>query len=362
MYFDYAATSVKRKEIIKNLIDNLDSFDGNPSSIHAMGKKSKQYLEDARDILAKYINADPKHIYFTSGASESNNAIIRHFSHRPGQIISSNIEHKSVLEALKHIKNEVQFVETKESGQIDIDDLKKKITDQTKLICIMYVNNETGVIQQIEEIANFLKDKDIWFHVDAVQALGHFDIDVEKLHVDSMSFSSHKIGGMHGFGILYSREKIDNLIYGGIHEFGFRAGTSNVIAALSMAHSLKPMDQERSYVKELKDYFLEKIKDIPHQINGDLDKSVDHIVNIYFPFVKSDLLLTYLDMHGFYVSAGSACNSNTLEFSYVIENMYDKDRAKCSIRFSFGYTNTIEQIDKLVEQLEAMYRKKKEKS
>lgn len=358
MYFDYAATSIKRKNIIKNLIDNIDLYDANPSSTHNLGKKSKIHLENARKIIAQYLNASPTNVYFTSGASESNNTVLENFNNRNIHIISTNIEHKSILEKLKYMTSEYVLINAKQNGRIDVKDVLNSINENTKLVTIMYVNNETGIIQPIEEIGRYLKEKDIWFHVDAVQALGHIDIDVEKCHIDSMSLSGHKLGGLNGFGVLYLRTNISNLIYGGSQEHGQRAGTSNVLAALSMSKSIPEVINERDYISYLKNYFLKSLKDIPHEINGDINFSSNHIVNIYFPFVKSDLLLTYLDMNGVYVSAGSACNANTLQPSYVIENMYDVNRANHSVRFSFGFTNTTNDIDYMISKIREMYIRK----
>ena len=359
MYFDYASTSIKRKNAISNLIENLDEYQGNPSSIHALGKKTKIHLEEAREKIASYIGANPKNVIFTSGATESNNMILNNFDDKDFEIITTNIEHKSILESLEHSNSKVIYLKAGENGEISIDDLKKMISPQTKLVSIMYVNNETGVIQPIEEISELLKDTEIWLHVDAVQALGHIHIDVEKLGVDSMSFSGHKIGGLNGFGVLYTKNKLKNLIYGGSQESGRRAGTSNTISAVSMANSLDELDEDWDHVSNIKKYFLEKLEEIPFEINGDIEKTTNHIVNLYFPWVKSDLLLTYLDLNGIYVSAGSACNANTLEPSYVIENMYDSERAERSIRFSFGFTNTKDEIDTLIEKLKEMYIRKR---
>lgn len=358
MYFDYAATSIKRKNIISDLMENFEEYNGNPSSTHALGKKSKIHLEEARKKIAKYIGANPKNVIFTSGATESNNMLVNNFNKKDIEIISTNIEHKSILEALDVSSAKVIYLKASKNGQIDIEDLKNKITSKTKLVSIMYVNNETGVIQPILEIAKMLKDTDICFHVDAVQALGHIDIDVENLGIDSMSFSGHKVGGLNGFGVLYTKNKLKNLIYGGSQESGRRAGTSNTISAISMANSLVEMDNDRDHVSNIKKYFLERLEEVPFEINGNIEKTTNHIVNIYFPWAKSDLLLTYLDLNGIYVSAGSACNANTLEPSYIIENMYDSERAKHSIRFSFGFTNTKEEIDTLIEKLKEMYIRK----
>ncbi|WP_282925782.1 cysteine desulfurase family protein [Helcococcus kunzii] len=357
-YLDYASTSMKRSNVLNNLINKIENFEGNPSSTHRLGRNANKYLEEARSIIAEEIGAKSDNIFFTSGASESNNTVIDNFNNANFEIISSNIEHKSILEPLKRNKSKVIFLEVGKDGKVSLEDVRENINENTKLVSLIYVNNETGVIQPIKEIGQFLKDKDIWFHVDAVQALGHVDIDVNEIKCDSMSLSGHKIGGLNGFGVLYLRKNLNPLIAGGNQEHGQRAGTSNLLAALSMAHSIEYMKSEKDYITEIKKYFLDKLKNIPHEINGDLECTSNHIVNVYFPFAKSDLLLTYLDMNDIYVSAGSACLAGSLEPSYVIEAMYDKERAKKSVRFSFGFTNTKEDIDKVIETLEMFYNRK----
>ncbi|MFM1539062.1 cysteine desulfurase family protein [Helcococcus bovis] len=357
-YLDYAASSLKRKDVLQDLINKIEEYDGNPSSTHTLGRKSNKYLEEARKIIAGSINSSPKDVFFTSGASESNNMVIKNFDDENFEIISSMIEHKSVLESLKNVDSKVILIDSQNSGRIALEDLVSKITEKTKLVCLIYVNNETGIIQPVEEVGNYLKDKNIWFHVDAVQALGHIDIDVNKLNCDSMSLSGHKLGGMNGFGIIYLKNRIKPLINGGNQEKSQRAGTSNLLAAMSMAKSIEPTIKERDRIWNVKEYFIEELKNIPFEINGDQKYSTNHIVNIYFPFAKSDLLLTYLDMNNIYVSSGSACLAGALEPSYVIENMYDKERAKRSIRFSFGYSNTKEEIDKVIKILTEFYERK----
>lgn len=360
-YLDYASSSLKRKDVIQNLINEIDKYDGNPSSTHGMGRSSNKYLEESRKKIAGSINANPRNIYFTSGASESNNTIIKNFNKEDIQIISTKIEHKSVLESLENTDSEVILIDAEKSGRINIENLKNNITEKTKLVCVMHVNNETGIIQPVEEIGEYLRGKDIWFHVDAVQALGHIDIDVDKINCDSMSLSGHKLGAMNGFGVLYLRHRVKKLINGGNQENSQRAGTSNLLAAVSMANCIDPTILERDRIWNVKEYFIEELKNIPFEINGDQKYSTNHIVNIYFPFVKSDLLLTYLDMNKVYVSAGSACLAGSLQPSYVIENMYDSERAKRSIRFSFGFSNTKEEIDNVIKILEEFYKRKSAK-
>lgn len=348
IYFDYAATSIKRKKILEDILEKADLFDGNPDSSHYFGREAKKILEDARYEIAKSIGVKPGQIIFTSGASEANNTVLAAFSDR--KIITSNIEHDSI-ENTYNPENTI-IVEANEEG-IKLDDLKEKITDDVKLVSIMMVNNEMGLVMPIKEIGEFLKEKDIYFHVDCVQAYGHLDIDVDAMNIDFLSLSGHKIGGVNGFGILFARENIPSFIKGGEQEKYRRAGTSFVMGAYSMAKSFPYMISEREKIKDLKNYLLEKLSKsgIAYEINGNPDYTVDHIVNIYFKDYKSDFLLTYLDMHGIAVSAGSACRAGAVIPSKVVERIYGGERASHSLRISLGFENTREDIDRLVEVL-----------
>ena len=303
-----------------------------------MGRNAMKILEDSRKKIADSIGANPKNVIFLSGATEANNTVINAFRNK--EIITSAIEHDSILNSIN--KDNAILLDVDKNGQISVDDLKSKINDHTKLVAIMYVNNETGAIQPVIEIGDYLADKDIWFHIDAVQAYGHLDIDVDELNCDSLAISGHKIGGLNGFGALFLRENIDSFMKGGEQEKNRRAGTSFVAGAYSMAASFPKMLEERDHIKEVKSYFIERL---------DVEKSSAHILNIYFPDQKSDFLLTYLDMNGICVSAGSACRAGSFLPSHVISNMYDKNRAEHSVRFSFGYQNTKDEIDKVIEVL-----------
>ena len=348
IYFDYAATSIKRKKILEEILEKAHLFDGNPDSSHSFGRDSKKILEDARYKIAQSIGADPGEIIFTSGASESNNTVLRAFSDQ--KILTTNIEHDSI-ENTYEPENTI-IMEADEEG-IDLSRLKEEITDDVKLVSIMMVNNEMGLIMPIKETGEFLKEKDIYFHVDCVQAYGHLDIDVDDMNIDFLSLSGHKIGGINGFGILFARENIPSFIKGGEQEKYRRAGTSFVMGAYSMAKSFPHMIEEREKICDLKKYLLEKLakSGLSYEINGNPDKTVDHIVNIYFKDFRSDFLLTYLDMHGIAVSAGSACRAGAVLPSKVVERIYGDERASHSLRISLGFENTREDIDRLIEVL-----------
>ena len=348
IYFDYAATSIKRKKILEYIVNHAEDFDGNPDSSHFFGREAKKLLEEARKTLAKSIGAKPSQIIFTSGASESNNTVLAAF--KDNKIITSNIEHDSIENTYN--KENTILIEATEGG-ISLDQIKEKITDEVKLVSVMMVNNEIGLIMPIKEIGEFLRDKDIYFHVDCVQAYGHLDIDVNDMNIDFLSLSGHKIGGINGFGLLYARENLPSFIRGGEQEKYRRAGTSFVMGAYSMAKSFPYMVEEREKIRDLKDYLLKELAklNLSYQINGNPENTVDHIVNIYFKDFKADFLLTYLDMHGIGVSAGSACRAGAVIPSKVVERIYGSDRASHSLRFSLGFANTREDIDKLIEVL-----------
>lgn len=348
IYFDYAATSIKRKKILEEILEKAELFDGNPDSSHAFGREAKKILEEARKNIANSIGADPSKIIFTSGASESNNTVLSAFKNE--EIITTNIEHDSIENTYN--KENTILVEATDKG-VSLDQIKEKITDEVKLVSIMMVNNEMGLIMPIKEIGEFLKEKDIYFHVDCVQAYGHLDIDVDDMNIDFLSLSGHKIGGINGFGVLFARENLPSFIKGGEQEKYRRAGTSFVMGAYSMAKSVPYMVSEREKIKDLKDYLLEKLSksNINYEINGDSNKTVDHIINIYFKDYKSDFLLTYLDMHSIAVSAGSACRAGAVIPSKVVERIYGEERASHSLRISLGFDNTKEDIDRLIEVL-----------
>ena len=352
IYFDYAATSIKRKEILKNIFENMENFDGNPDSLHALGRSGKKVLEESRLEIAKSINANPNHIIFTSSASEANNTILSNF--KDDFVITSKIEHDSILNTVN--KEKTIFLDVDKNGYFSLDELKEKLRDDVKLVSLMFVNNEIGSIEPVYEIGEFLKDRDVFFHVDCVQAYSHIDIDVEKLHCNSLSLSGHKIGGINSFGVLYCNKKINPLIKGGEQEKDRRAGTSFTMGAYSMAKAFPKACSEREKIKELKSYFVKKLEEsnFLYEINGSLENSTDHILNLYFPKVKNELLLTYLDMNGICISVGSACRAGSVEASNVIKNMYDENRARHSVRFSFGFTNTKEDIDYTFEVLKKL--------
>ena len=364
IYLDYAATNPLDREILSKMM-MVSTHYGNPSSIHKIGKNAKTRLERARELIADNIMTDPNEIVFTSGATESNNTVLESVSraHKNAHIITTKLEHKSILETLEQDKNiEVSFIDTDSEGLINIDDLKSKIKDNTKLVTIHYVNNETGTIQPVKEIGELLKDTDVLFHIDAAQALGHVPLVMSELDVDCMSISGHKIGAPKGIGLLYIKNgsKLNPLMYGGEQERGRRAGTENLIYAhaisVGVRKAVRDFDERSTTEQRLKELFLSELDSlgVPYELNATKIVS-PHIVNIYLPFVTTDIMLTRLDLKDVYVSGGSACNAGTVQPSHVITEMYDEKRANQSIRVSLNYMTTEDEIKRAAQVFSEIY-------
>lgn len=367
VYADYAATTPVDRDILKNIIDNADEF-GNPSSIHKAGKRAKAQLEKARRQTAALLNASASEIIFTSGATEANNMAIRGVIGRRDRphVITTEVEHASVLNTFKALEAdaEVTYVPADERGVVDMAALKRAIREDTALVSIMLVNNETGVMQPIYEIREMLTGSDALLHVDAVQAFGHMTVDVEDLGVDLLSLSAHKLYGPKGVGLLYKSKDVhlDPVITGGSQERDARGGTENTMWIQAMAAAMQKASDEmtRRSIREmqLKELLLNTLTsaEIPFQVNGDVNQSASHIINLYFPWTDAEFLLTALDMAGICLSAGSACHAGTLEPSHVLSSMYgETDRSTKSIRFSFSYMMRDEEIERIAEALGDIY-------
>jgi len=367
VYVDYASTTPVDKEIMNEVMANADVF-GNPSSIHRVGKDAKAKLQAHRARIAKSINAKPKEIIITSGATEANNLAIKGTAdrHEKPHMITTDIEHASVRTTYQNLSEDydVTFLKASENGLIDVEDLKKNLKSNTVLVSIMFVNNETGSIQPVFEIAKVLKDHPALLHIDAVQAFGHMEVDVEALGADMLTLSGHKIYGPKGIGMLYLREgtKLSAQITGGSHELSRRAGTENTMWVEALSLAMEKADYERSKrsLKEmqLKERFLNELtaKEVPFEVNGDVNRQSSHILNLYFPWSDAEFLLTAFDMAGIYVSAGSACNAGTVQPSHVIQSMYGgEERALKSVRFSFSHLMEADDVLEIAQQLHVIY-------
>lgn len=357
IYMDHAATTPVHPDVIETMYLLYPKLYGNPSSIHFFGREARQYIDKARKTIAEFIGADEREIIFTSGGTESDNLALIGVAlanqERGKHIITTNQEHHATLHAAQYLEDkgfQITYLPTYENGQIKLDDLEEALRDDTILVSVMFVNNETGVIQPIQEIGERLKDHQAFFHTDAVQAFGLLPIDVNNMHIDLLSASSHKINGPKGSGLLYVREQvpIQSLHFGGEQERKRRPGTENVIQIVGLKKSaeiayLNISDRNRS-IKHLKEHFLKALcqQNIDFEINGDMNLSVPTIVNISFPGMDVESLLTNLDLEGIAASSGSACTAGSVEPSHVLVAMYGEKDPKItnSIRFSFGLHQT----------------------
>lgn len=352
IYMDYSSTTPVDPLVAKKMIPYLCEQFGNPSSSnHIYGLKAEIAVEEARENVASLINANSKEIIWTSGATESNNLAIKgaasFYQNKGKHIITLKTEHKSVLDSCRELERigfDVTYLSVKENGLIDIDLFIKTLRSSTILVSIMYVNNEIGVIQDINEIGKICRNKNIIFHVDAAQAAGKIEINTQNLDVDLMSFSAHKIYGPKGIGALYIRRKprvrIITQMHGGGHERGIRSGTLPTHQIVGMGEAFRiakeVMLTENKRIYKLRDKFLFGLKQIESiQINGDLNKRIPHNLNISFNFVEGESLM--MAIKDVAVSSGSACTSSSLEPSYVLRALgYNDELAHSSIRFTIG--------------------------
>lgn len=367
IYVDHAATTPLHPQVINVMHKVLTKHYGNPSSIHSFGREAKSIMEQARRTIAHHLGVQAKEIVFTSGGTEADNlailGIARAYRDKGKHILSSQAEHHAVLHALEQLERdgfEVTYLPVDQNGQVRPEQVEAAIRPDTILASFILVNNETGVINPIEEIGRMLKEREIIVHTDAVQALGALPLDLAALPVDAVSFSAHKINGPKGVGCLYIKDgiKLHPLLYGGSQERLRRAGTENVPGVAGFAEALKLVyaewEERTDKYRKLKADFLDQLaaQGVPFLFNGDETHSVPHIVNLSFPGVKASTLLTNLDLEGVAASSGSACTAGSLTPSHVILAMYhDEKRAQSAVRFSFGLGNTGEEMKELAEKI-----------
>ncbi len=367
IYFDNAASTPILPEVLETIYVSLQELQGNPSSIHSHGRQSRTKIEQARKKIANILKASIGEIFFTSCATEANNAIISQVvrSKKIENIISSKLEHPSVFNAIKKIEEEVQvnYVKNDRNGKIDLDHLEQLLSQNNNcLVSLMYVNNEIGNINPIEDISSLCQEYNALFHTDAVQAIGKIPIDLSKLNISFLSASAHKFYGPKGIGFFYmnSNNIIDPMIVGGAQERNMRAGTENIAFIEGMAQALEftsgQMPQNQKKMGDIKSYFISELKNelLDIKINGDHVSSVDHILNVSFPTTpKVDMLMFNLDINGISVSSGSACSSGIPKDSQVMENIHHPSERK-AIRFSFSHLNTKEEVDRTIEVLKTL--------
>lgn len=367
IYFDNAATTKIDENVLSKMMPYLKENYGNASAIYKLGKESSKAVDDTRSYIAELFNCSKDEIYFTSGGSESDNTALKGIAYanksKGKHIITSKIEHPAILETCKSLEKdgfEITYLNVDENGIVDLNELKNSIREDTILISIMFANNEIGTIEPIEEIGAIAHEHDVYFHTDAVQAVGNIRIDVQKLNIDSFSLSAHKFYGPKGIGVLYMKKgiKFNPLINGGHQEKSKRAGTENVAAIVGLKEALKlsyeDLEEKNKKIQELRDYYFDEVqKKIPYiKINGDLKNRLPGNANISFRFIEGEGLLLNLDNKGICASSGSACTSGSLDPSHVLLAIgLPHEIAHGSLRISIGKYNTKEEVDYLVESL-----------
>ncbi|MDX8370266.1 cysteine desulfurase family protein [Bacillus velezensis] len=374
IYLDHAATSPMDERVLEEMKPHFFGSFGNPSSIHSFGRESRKWVDEARADIAREISAKEQEIIFTSGGTEADNlAIFGTAAARKNggkHIITTAVEHHAVLHACEKLEEdgfEVTYLMPGPSGRISANQVKEALRDDTILVTVMYGNNEVGTIQPIDEIGELLSGHQAYFHTDAVQAFGYTPIDVKKSRIDMLSVSGHKLNGPKGTGFLYVNQevKLSPILLGGEQERKRRAGTENVpgIAGLKEAVVLSNREREEKTAKykEFKNIIMSTLEEagVTAEVNGDAEKCLPHILNLYFPGVPVEALLVNLDMEGIAVSSGSACTAGSVLPSHVLTAMFGSEsgRLTSSIRLSFGLGNTAEQIETAAEKLAAVVKR-----
>lgn len=372
IYMDNSATTPVRTEVVEAMLPYMTENFGNPSSIYEIGKISKHAIDKARKKVAEALGAEENEIYFTSGGTESDNWAIKGIAfanrNKGKHIITSSIEHHAVLHTCAWLEGqgfEVTYLPVDKYGMVSPEELKKAIRADTILISIMFANNEIGTIQPVEEIGNIAKENRIYFHTDAVQAIGHVPIDVKKMNIDLLSLSGHKFEGPKGCGALYIRKgtKIETLLHGGAQEIKRRAGTENVPAIVGLGKAIDlataEIKESNKTLLELRECLIKNLLKIPKtHLNGHPTQKLANNVNITFEYIEGESLLLLLNAKGIYASTGSACNSTSLEPSHVLMACgVPHEIVHGSLRLSLGRMNTMEDVDRVLEVLPEIVQK-----
>ncbi|GAA0114447.1 cysteine desulfurase NifS [Clostridium senegalense] len=368
VYMDYAATTYTKPEVLEEMIPYFNQYFGNPSSIYSISRETKKAIDIARDRVAKALNADRSEIYFTGGGSEADNWALKGiaFAHKEkgNHIITTKIEHHAILHTCEYLEKyhgfEITYLDVNEEGIISLEDLENAITDKTILVSIMFGNNEIGAIQPIKEIGSICKEKKVFFHTDAVQAVGNVAIDVKDMNIDMLSLAGHKIYGPKGVGALYIRKgiKIHNLVHGGGQEKARRAGTENVAGIVGLGKAIElasdNLDAHNRRLVELRDKLINGLLKIPYtKLNGPTgEKRLPGNVNVCFKFIEGESILLMLDAMGICASSGSACTSGSLDPSHVLLAIgLPHEIAHGSLRLSIGDGTTEEDVDYVLEKV-----------
>ncbi len=373
-YFDNAATTQVNQDVIKEMLPYFSIEYGNPSSLYSIGRRAKRALEEARRKIANIINCKPNEIYFTSCGTESDNLAIKGIAYankeKGKHIITSKIEHPAVLNTCKELEEQgykVTYLDVDQNGIVNVEQLKASIKTDTILITIMFANNEIGTIQPIEEIGKIAKENNIIFHTDAVQAMGNLKIDVKKLNINALSMSAHKFYAPKGIGALYVGEDVNfkQIQNGGHQEKNKRAGTENLAEIVGMSKALeliyKNFENHNNKIKELRDYYIEKIQNniVDSKLNGDRINRLPGNANMSFKNINAEELLFKLDDKGICASAGSACSSGSTSPSHVLTAIgLPPEWANGTLRVTIGMNNTKEEVDYLINALVEIVNKK----
>lgn len=373
-YFDNAATTQVNQDVIKEMLTYFSIEYGNPSSLYSIGRRAKRALEEARRKIANIINCKPNEIYFTSCGTESDNLAIKGIAYankeKGKHIITSKIEHPAVLNTCKELEEQgykVTYLDVDQNGIVNVEQLKASIKTDTILITIMFANNEIGTIQPIEEIGKIAKENNIIFHTDAVQAMGNLKIDVKKLNINALSMSAHKFYAPKGIGALYVGEDVNfkQIQNGGHQEKNKRAGTENLAEIVGMSKALeliyKNFENHNNKIKELRDYYIEKIQNniVDSKLNGDRINRLPGNANMSFKNINAEELLFELDEKGICASAGSACSSGSTSPSHVLTAIgLPPEWANGTLRVTIGMNNTKEEVDYLINALVEIVNKK----
>ena len=367
IYADNAATTKMSEHAINTMLFHMKEVYGNPSSLYGVGQKAKEALEDARRRASAVLNCEPREIYFTSGGSEADNQAIisaARFNAAKGKkhIISTAFEHHAVLHTLDKLKKEgfeIELLDVHSNGIVTVEQVKNAIREDTALVTIMYANNEIGTIQPISEIGAVCRERGVLFHTDAVQAIGHIPVDIQKDNIDMLSLSAHKFKGPKGVGILYAKKGIPltNIIEGGAQERGKRAGTENLPGIVSMVAALEDATKDLQGYKErlspLRDRLIDGLFEIPYSdLNGDRVKRLPATVNFCFEGIEGESLLLLLDDKGIQASSGSACTSGSLDPSHVLLAIgRPHEVAHGSLRLSLSDDVTTEEVDYIIKSV-----------
>ena len=365
VYLDYAATTYVKPEVLEEMLPYFTQKFGNPSSFYSISRENRMAIDKARAQVAKALNCDVNEVYFTGGGSEADNWAIKGIAsahkNKGNHIITTKIEHHAVLHTCQYLEKhgfEVTYLDVDDKGLVNLEELKNAITDKTILVSIMFANNDIGTIEPIKQIGEICRERKIFFHTDAVQAVGNVAIDVKDMNIDLLSLAGHKIYGPKGVGVLYIRKgiKIDNLIHGGSQERNRRAGTENIPGVVGLGKAIElatdNLEEHRNKMIALRDRLIEGLLKVPYtRLNGaEGDKRLPGNVNVCFEFVEGESILLSLDFKGICASSGSACTSGSLDPSHVLLAIgLPHEIAHGSLRLTLGEGSKEEDVDYILE-------------